>query len=518
MNLKKEDLIEGKIYKVYQQKEFKFIVKKDNGNNYICLNPRKLENPFFSKGFNFSPTSYDYELATPEESYWLEECIKANKFIPKEEALKSFKQEFKAGDYIVIKAIKACKKDRCYPDNYCFKQRVDFSYLMTKLDNEGSNSNGWAAYDFDKKVGNDWRYATKEEIAEYDRLGKPYDVTTLRSKSEIVEDKPKSLVGRYVKALVDYPASGNVRIGEIGIVIREINSNNLCVDFPSQSNYRIDKWHFDKKRVELLPEDYKPESTDLHNGFKIGSLYKADSKELAYYVGLSKTNNFPIFELKDPVGTSIPDNNEFPDNYISKGSKTYWRYKGLDSKFICEEIIEEWIPKVGDWIVITKSKENWNGHMDKFDKSMYQITKVIDNDMIEFKDSGFWIWRFSQKHFRKALDHEIPKCSTSVGEIKYSDTSGLVVDNTKPMEANWSIGTTTKFEDVPLSGTITVNGQSMICDPSGHIISGYINGQIIFSKYHIPKTIKPITLDSKPNDLILGVKPNYPKQIKKIVL
>lgn len=619
MNLKKENLIEGKIYKVYQQKEFKYLVKKDNGNNYICLNPRKLENSFLSKGF-ISSTSYDYELATPEESHWLEECIKANKFIPKEEALKSFKQEFKAGDYIVCldkPSTSYPKEDNNgtyggasggagYKANFCYEiKRVSKLYGFNVL--WGGNNNNGIYY-------TSVRYATKEEIAEYDRLGKPYDVTTitkvperisfyvmynteftedlynkaiewckancsgkirgfadsyeglqshkfflfdncgirsnscyhygvdnnkqdcikrisinelkeiigykqqninfevgkwyksnigdkdnnwfylkvtkinsnyniegqlleqdksfkenwswndrftieqalelgpLEDLSEIQQylsdnhpDQVKSLVGRYVKALIDYPASGSVRIGEIGIVTKNIGSNKLRVDFPSQSNYSIDKWHFDKKRVELLPRDYKPES-------------------------------------------------------------------------------EEWIPKVGDWIYILDTGGIINRNNDLEINKAYKISKLhnekcgdINADLEGLKDririkDGCITFGDHSKLYRKALDHEIPKCSTSVGEIKYSDTSGLVVDNTKPMEANWSIGTTTKFEDVPLSDTITVNGQFII-----YGTGGYGSSQITFSK-HIPKTIKPITLDSKPNDLILGVKPNYPKQIKKIVL
>lgn len=92
---------------------------------------------------------------------------------------------FNKGDYIVV-----LKGDfsytKCAKENYCFKQRGvdnnDYSYLQPEKDLDLCKYNGNSNLRFDKTSWlKDWRYATQEEIEEYDRLNKPYDVTSLNS-------------------------------------------------------------------------------------------------------------------------------------------------------------------------------------------------------------------------------------------------------------------------------------------------------------------------------------------------
>lgn len=98
------------------------------------------------------------------------------------------KSEFKKGEYIVL--IDTPHIIEPYPKNYIFKQRETNNYLVSVLDSEGSKINGWFPIRYSSKY---WRYATPEEITEYERLGKPYDVTTL-NKSNI----KKWSIGTYV--------------------------------------------------------------------------------------------------------------------------------------------------------------------------------------------------------------------------------------------------------------------------------------------------------------------------------
>ena len=91
------------------------------------------------------------------------------------------KSEFKKGEYIVL--IDTPLILDSYPKNYIFKQRETNNYFVSVLDNNGSKTNGWSSIEYLSKY---WRYATPEEITEYERLGKPYDVTTL-NKSNIKE-------------------------------------------------------------------------------------------------------------------------------------------------------------------------------------------------------------------------------------------------------------------------------------------------------------------------------------------
>lgn len=87
--LKVEDLVEGEIY----------------FGEYVCCDiifkPRQCELYNNISFFKYNNPTYITKLrvATQEEKQWLEACILANKFIPKEEALKSKKMKFEIGKW-----------------------------------------------------------------------------------------------------------------------------------------------------------------------------------------------------------------------------------------------------------------------------------------------------------------------------------------------------------------------------------------------------------------------------------
>jgi len=85
--------------------------------------------------------------------------------------------KFIKGDYIVLLSEQYIKDD-CFPTNFCFKQREDNKQLTTELDCRESDTNGWLVYMADSSR-EPWRYAIQQEINEYNRLGKPFDVTKL---------------------------------------------------------------------------------------------------------------------------------------------------------------------------------------------------------------------------------------------------------------------------------------------------------------------------------------------------
>lgn len=104
----------------------------------------------------------------------LEEAEKFSKTLTKKEEVK----EFKKGEYIVTLDKNSAHLVGSVRENYCFKQRVNDSYLQNEIDATGSKTNGNTGV---TPLTNNWRYATKEEAAEYERVGKPYDVTTLNN-------------------------------------------------------------------------------------------------------------------------------------------------------------------------------------------------------------------------------------------------------------------------------------------------------------------------------------------------
>ena len=91
------------------------------------------------------------------------------------------KDEFKKDDYI----IQLTTTNSIYLSNiFIYVQLRNHRSLYAKKDNTGSTTqSSWVKYDNPKT----WRYATPEEIVEYDRLSKPYNVEDFK-KSEVVED------------------------------------------------------------------------------------------------------------------------------------------------------------------------------------------------------------------------------------------------------------------------------------------------------------------------------------------
>jgi len=87
------------------------------------------------------------------------------------------KNKFEKGDYIVLLSSKH-PKDVNFPINFCYKISYDSSYLTVENDAKGGE-NGWSILPFDKSQRNDWRYASPQEIQEYDKNNRPFDVTKI---------------------------------------------------------------------------------------------------------------------------------------------------------------------------------------------------------------------------------------------------------------------------------------------------------------------------------------------------
>jgi hypothetical protein len=124
---------------------------------------------------------------------------------------------FKKNDYIVL-LNRNCANHKA---NFCYKQRQNSDHIQPYKDNAGSTTNGSTAFFY--KHEENWRYANSQEIAEYDRIGNPYDVTTLITKTlnlELLEEpKSKEAIPEYVKCIEDY--SLKTTKGTIYVCLRE---------------------------------------------------------------------------------------------------------------------------------------------------------------------------------------------------------------------------------------------------------------------------------------------------------
>lgn len=89
-----KDLKEGEIYSCihHSVSDVDRCIFKATDNNHIVSRLTYGQSKFWNSS-NFNQSLSKIQKATEEEKHWLNKCIKANKFIPLEEALKSFKQE-----------------------------------------------------------------------------------------------------------------------------------------------------------------------------------------------------------------------------------------------------------------------------------------------------------------------------------------------------------------------------------------------------------------------------------------
>jgi hypothetical protein len=82
--------------------------------------------------------------------------------------------------------------------------------------------------------------------------------------------------------------------------------------------------------------------------------------------------------------------------------------------------MEDYIPKVGDKVIITKSSKCWNqaGHMDKHVGKIVTIGAIYDDGCslrVEFKEQSEdielkqWIWSYRHDHFKPFAPHDKKK-------------------------------------------------------------------------------------------------------------
>ena len=180
----------GKWYKWYQ---------KNHGNyHYGKVKEINLEtNTLVMSHWIIGFTNYNYSghFAISEAEQFQEISVEdVQEFLPKNHSDKISSDEFKKGEYIVITdKFDSWVKD--FISNYIYKQRKDSTYLQPEYDSSNSRSNGWIKYT--RNNSHNWRYATQEEIDEYERRGKPYDVTELQKKELFMKEIQEECKKKY---------------------------------------------------------------------------------------------------------------------------------------------------------------------------------------------------------------------------------------------------------------------------------------------------------------------------------
>lgn len=325
--------------------------------------------------------------------------------------------------------------------------------------------------------------------------------------------KAKSLVGRYLKALVDYPNSGDVKKGEYGKII-----NNYTADFPSQKNYACevaisklnDSNTIYDDRYELMPEGFNPdevkeeipeyvECVKSYTDVILGKIYKVTSKGNVIDEKL-ETHYFWN------AGGFKPSTKEAYD----KQQRDLEIWKGE-----VEQLKEEWIPKVGDWVVVTHSKRDYETDQKEFigqiDKYENPSDYWIKNHNLDGKYKTYKSICCDNYPFRKAEPHEIPKENNTIKETKPEIDSWCVKatkENQELLKQNRQFFNVSnyQFSDFGKYYGITKKGKFDIYNNSSYF-DKVLTTEEFCKKFNITQSSKYELLDTFEVTLIDEMKP-----------
>jgi len=422
--------------------------------------------------------------ARKDECHWLEECIKADKFISKEEALKTFKytheavhcktQEqwdfvletlgttkskgdfsaypvncigikgeypsdvgchgykewyernnglvysfeewrtkteetmFKKDDYIVtIKIKNDYSTYNCGKNNHCFKQRKHATFMCpVKGVMSGSETDSNVSLTFDKRDKLlDWRYATKEEIAEYDRLGKPYDVTTL-IKSPFKKDDYIVVVSND-----ECNPSCSKMINYCFKLLKDQSESNAV-----NCNVRDAGFTFDNSDGGYWIKAYavrKANATEIEYYNKIGKPYNTLSKEeIVFETPLVKVNDIVValngyLQLRSNTVCQVHKSSKRGALVIyHQGQQVGSQWSSFDSfRIATPEEIDLW-KRQGDYVIEEPKKH---------------VSKFKAGDKVRFISSS----SSNAKYFKKGLENlEIRTGFRDYYSVYESDKSG----------------------------------------------------------------------------------------------
>jgi hypothetical protein len=236
-NLKVEDLVEGEVYYITYNSGREFInlsKGKHEVGYYISIDDKTLEKSGFCSG------AKTYKPASPEDKLWLEACIKADKFIPKEEALKSIETKY---EYEVV---------------HCETQE-QWDFVIEKLGYKSLDY--WDKYKQDSCIelpvqcycDIDFYREKNSKIYSFqewcDKFGHKPDF-----KQEVM--KEESLVGRYLKALVDNAQYTGTIKGNYYEIVEETESSIIIY----VNSIKMGLTKKLTQNYELMPKGFTPET------------------------------------------------------------------------------------------------------------------------------------------------------------------------------------------------------------------------------------------------------------------
>lgn len=287
------------------------------------------------------------------------------------------KEMFYEGDYIVTLDVE--NGWNCAKKNYCFKQRINFTGMAPEVDLNGSTSNSHSVMSFDKKQClKDWRYATPEEVAEYERIGKPYDVTILQNKEESIPE--------YVECIKS--SSGGFTVGKIYNWPYPINDQGDRRAIPIQGTL----FSFKPSTKEAYEAQFVSKELTKEDLVE-GEIYIYDGSQIAIYP------EGPSFSIREKFYVSNPKWTwSFSITHATEEQKALLRsYMKKDEK-------QEW--SEGTYAVGVKGNFGvYEGSTNPISVGrIFTVREDLGKDSISTKESSYWVYKENLRWFATYLE------------------------------------------------------------------------------------------------------------------
>ena len=187
------EFIPGKWYKVELSNKFNHYIKVDS----VTEDEITLDCEGYVANLNKWDKGTSINLKTVTKYDLLTDLSVIQKYLPDGHPDKITSDVFKKGEYVVLisdgqstAGARLVQSDQ-FIKNHCYKVRENKVFLRPELDSNGSTTNGWKSVPYNPNEyhkNRNWRYATEKEAIEYEKRGKPYDVTELQKKELSMEE------------------------------------------------------------------------------------------------------------------------------------------------------------------------------------------------------------------------------------------------------------------------------------------------------------------------------------------
>lgn len=291
--LEEKDLIKNEIY--YAKGKYINIFKDDRNihsfiHGFKVLRP--CETTYTIIDLNISHLAKQKEgirLATPEEKHWFLECEKANKFIPREEVLKSFNTSIELTSL---------------PEKWCIKINIENETIVGKYFNTIMNAstykNGWINKYLCSHDSSNNKLSNTSKASHSRNIVDGIEITFEQFKKWVLKEEVKEYISEYIESIENY--SNYIIKGFIYKVLKNENQPiSLKLNCNIKSGYVActDLYCTYKYFKPSTKEAYDKQNSKTETKFEVGKWYKWYQRNHDnHHYGKCKTVNEIYLEME----------------------------------------------------------------------------------------------------------------------------------------------------------------------------------------------------------------------------